>query len=63
MAIVGWIIERFLLRRMYGQHVAYQILITFGLLLVIQQGVALIYGTIPPFGMPHFGGESKFSGF
>ena len=47
MALVGIIIERLMLRRMYGQPEAYQILITFGLLLVIQQGVALTYGTIP----------------
>ena len=46
MALVGLIIERFLLRQMYGQPLVYQILITFGLLLVIQQGVALIYGTV-----------------
>lgn len=59
MTIVGWILERFLLRRMYGQPVAYQILITFGLLLVIQQGVALIYGTTPLHLMipPGFEGE------
>lgn len=53
MAVVGLVIERFLLHRMYGQPVVYQILITFGLLLVIQQGAALIYGTIPlPLGIP-----------
>jgi len=59
MALVGLIIERFLLHQMYGQPVVYQILITFGLLLVIQQGVALIYGTVPlPLGMPrYFEGE------
>lgn len=59
MALVGLIIERFLLHRMYGQPVVYQILITFGLLLLIQQGVALIYGTVPlPLGIPHhFEGE------
>jgi len=59
MAIVGLILERFLLHYMYGQPVVYQILITFGLLLVIQQGVALIYGTVPlPLGMPpSFEGE------
>ncbi|MBU1208456.1 MAG: branched-chain amino acid ABC transporter permease [Proteobacteria bacterium] len=59
MAIVGLMIERFLLHWMYGQPVVYQILITFGLLLVIQQGVALIYGTVPlPLGMPSsFEGE------
>ena len=59
LALVGLVIEKFLLQRMYGQPPAYQILITFGLMLVIQQGVALIYGTIPlPLGIPSsFGGE------
>lgn len=44
---LGIVIERALLRRMYGQAEVYQILITFGLLLVIQQGVALTFGTVP----------------
>lgn len=59
LGIVGLIIERFLLKPMYGQPPVYQILITFGLMLVIQQGVALTYGTAPlPLGIPpHFGGE------
>jgi len=53
MAMVGLILERFLLQPMYGQPVVYQILITFGLMLVIQQGVGLVYGTIPlPLGIP-----------
>lgn len=53
MGIVGLIIERVLLQRMYNQPVVYQILITFGLLLVIQQGVGLVYGVIPlPLGIP-----------
>jgi branched-chain amino acid transport system permease protein len=45
MAIVGLISERFILRRMYSQPLIYQFLITFGLMLVIQQSVALVYGT------------------
>jgi len=53
MGFVGFIIEKFLLRRMYGQPVVYMILITFGLLLVIQQGVGMIYGTNPlPLAIP-----------
>ncbi len=47
MAVLGAVLERFLLHRMYDQPVIYQVLVTFGLLLVIQQGVALVYGTIP----------------
>ena len=58
LALIGFVIEKILLQRMYGQPPPYQILITFGLMLVIQQGVALIYGTIPlPLGIP-----SSFSG-
>jgi branched-chain amino acid transport system permease protein len=59
MGLIGLIVEKYLLRRMYGQPVVYQILITFGLLLVIQQGVGLIYGTMPlPLGVPPlFSGE------
>jgi branched-chain amino acid transport system permease protein len=58
LALIGLMIEKILLQRMYGQPPPYQILITFGLMLVIQQGVALIYGTIPlPLGIP-----SSFSG-
>jgi len=53
MGLVGLLIERFLLRRTYGQPEVYAILITFGLLLVIQQGVGLTYGTIPlPLSIP-----------
>ena len=47
MALVGIIIEKVLLRKLYGQPEVYSILITFGLLLVIQHGVGLSYGTIP----------------
>jgi branched-chain amino acid transport system permease protein len=59
LGLMGLIIERFLLKPMYGQPPVYQILITFGLMLVIQQGVALTYGTAPlPLGIPrYFGGE------
>jgi len=53
MGFVGLVIEKVLLRRMYGQPLVYMILITFGLLLVIQQGVGMIYGTNPlPLGIP-----------
>lgn len=53
MALVGLIIEKFLLRRLYGHPEVYQVLMTFGLILVIQQGVALIYTPMPlPLGIP-----------
>ena len=59
LGLVGLIIEKFLLQRMYGLPTVYQLLITFGLMLVIQQGVALVYGTAPlPLGIPSsFEGE------
>jgi branched-chain amino acid transport system permease protein len=49
MGLVGIIIERGLLRKLYNQPEVYSILITFGLLLVIQHGVSLTYGTTPLF--------------
>ena len=53
MGVIGLLIERFLLRRLYGHPEVYQILITFGLILLIQQGVALIYSPMPlPLGIP-----------
>ena len=53
MALLGFIIERLLLRKMYGHEAVYQLLLTFGLLLVLQQGVAIIYGSMPLFlGIP-----------
>ncbi len=53
MGIAGYLIERFLLRRMYNYEIVYQLLLTFGILLVIQQGVGLLFGTRPLFlGIP-----------
>jgi branched-chain amino acid transport system permease protein len=53
MGIVGFLTERFLLRRMYDYEIVYQLLLTFGILLVIQQGVGLLFGTKPLFlGIP-----------
>ena len=53
MALLGVIMERGLLHRMYGRPVVYQILITMGLLLVIEQGVGMVYGTqINPLPVP-----------
>jgi branched-chain amino acid transport system permease protein len=47
MVFVGFCIERLLLRRLYDQAPVYGILLTFGLLLFIQQGVVLVYGSTP----------------
>jgi branched-chain amino acid transport system permease protein len=45
MGFVGLLIEKGLMRRIYGKEVIYQFLLTFGILLVIQQGVSLTWGT------------------
>jgi len=43
-AIVGAIIERFILKRVYRRNVSYQLLITFGILLILDDSVRLIWG-------------------
>jgi branched-chain amino acid transport system permease protein len=43
-AALGVLIERTMLRRLYGIRPAYNLLLTFGLTLVIQDGVRLVYG-------------------
>lgn len=41
--IIGWVIERFFIRPFYDSHVA-QILLTLGLMLVLTEGIKLIWG-------------------
>src|SRR3954464_8891673 len=53
-AIVGVVVERLLLRRLYDVPAAYNLLLTFGLTLLIQDGVRLIYGIS---GQPYAGPE------
>ncbi len=43
-ALLGVVIERFLLRKVYGREVAFQLLLTFAILLVLDDGVRLIWG-------------------
>ncbi len=50
---VGMILERTLLRRLYGQNILYQILMTFGLALIGREVLILIYGPVgKSFSMP-----------
>ncbi|TMB29328.1 MAG: branched-chain amino acid ABC transporter permease [Deltaproteobacteria bacterium] len=42
--IIGVVLERLLLRRLYDVPAAYNLLLTFGLTLLIQDGVRVIYG-------------------
>jgi len=44
-AIVGGLIERSLLRPVYGRDVSFQLLLTFGVLLVLDDAVRLIWGS------------------
>jgi len=45
--LLGMIIEFFLLRPMYGRDITYQLLLTFGLALIIQELVIIIWGSMP----------------
>ncbi|CAO3430040.1 branched-chain amino acid ABC transporter permease [Azospirillum endophyticum] len=51
--LVGFIMERTLLHRLYGAEDLYQVLATFGLILVFNQAVKIIWGQAPVFmGIP-----------
>jgi branched-chain amino acid transport system permease protein len=43
-AVLAAVIERFLLRRLYGRDVSFQLLLTFGLMLFLDDGVRLVWG-------------------
>jgi len=45
--LVGLVIEFFLLRPMYDRDITYQLLLTFGLTLIIQELVIIIWGSMP----------------
>ncbi len=50
-AIVGFVMERFFLRYLYGVEEAYQLLLTFGFVLILDDAVKMIWGgmfRIPP---------------
>ena len=47
MGVFGLLIQQSLLKRISGQNPVYSILLTFGLIWVIQQGIALVYGATP----------------
>lgn len=42
--VVGWALERFLIRRMYGRELPEQLLLTFALILIIGDLIKLIWG-------------------
>jgi branched-chain amino acid transport system permease protein len=50
-ALVGWVMERFFLRYLYGVDEAYQLLLTFGFVLILDDAVKIAWGglfRIPP---------------
>ena len=52
-ALVGLVIERFLFRRFYREDPALGLLLTFGLAMVAEQALRLIFGAAPlPFSIP-----------
>lgn len=53
--VVGYLLERFFLRHIYDQDLAYQLLLTFGFILIFDDAVKMVWGgvaKIPP--MPGF---------
>jgi branched-chain amino acid transport system permease protein len=54
-AVIGLVVERLLIRPLYGRDPLYSLLLTFGLAFIIQDGTRFIFGaqgkpvTIPPF--------------
>src|ERR1700757_3375114 len=52
-AVLGIIVERFLIRRLYGRDPLYSLLLTFGLAFVIEDGTRFIWGAQSlPFQVP-----------
>jgi branched-chain amino acid transport system permease protein len=47
LAVVGLLIERFLLRQLYGKEELLQIILTFGVVLIIEDMIKLIWGGMP----------------
>jgi len=50
-ALVGWVMERWFLRALYGVDEAYQLLLTFGFVLILDDAVKIVWGglfRIPP---------------
>ncbi len=45
-ALLGGLLERLLLRRVYGRDVSFQLLLTFALLLVLDDGIRLVWGPV-----------------
>jgi len=45
-AALGAVIERWLLRRVYGRDITFQLLLTFGILLVLDDAVRIIWGPV-----------------
>ncbi len=44
-AIIGVLVEKYLLKRVYGRDVSYQLLLTFAILLILDDGVRMIWGS------------------
>jgi branched-chain amino acid transport system permease protein len=54
-AIIGLIVERFLIRRLYGRDPLYSLLLTFGLAYIFEDGTRFIWGAQSlPFQVPAF---------
>jgi branched-chain amino acid transport system permease protein len=57
-AIIGVLIERFLIRRLYGRDPLYSLLLTFGLAFIFEDGTRFIWGpSTLPFSIPNWLGS------
>jgi branched-chain amino acid transport system permease protein len=57
-AIIGVLIERFLIRRLYGRDPLYSLLLTFGLAFILEDGTRFIWGpSTLPFAIPDWLGS------
>lgn len=59
--IVGWVIERFLIRAMYSRALEYQLLLTFGVLLLLEDVIKMVWGGQAYYASAPFDGVGQVS--
>ena len=60
-ALIGLVVERFLFRRFYREDPALGLLLTFGLAMVAEQSLRVIFGAAPlPFSIPHGAARARY---
>jgi branched-chain amino acid transport system permease protein len=59
--IAGWVIERFLIRAMYSRALEYQLLLTFGVLLLLEDVIKMVWGGQAYYASAPFDGVGQVS--